>query len=163
MTIAEEDAVDRAAELTAVARQVIDTNLYMTLGTADQDGTPWVSPVYFVASLGYGEFYWASTTDTRHSRNLAVRSEISIVIFDSQVPVYQGRAVYLTATGQELSGDDLDAGIAVYNGPADARGVSAVERADLEAPAAYRLYRAVVTRHYTLDPRGHDLRVPVNL
>ncbi|MEV6694563.1 pyridoxamine 5'-phosphate oxidase family protein [Micromonospora sp. NPDC051196] len=152
-----------AAELTAVARKVIDANLYMTLGTADQDGRPWVSPVYFVASPGLGEFYWASTTQTRHSRNLAVRPELSIVIFDSQVPVYQGRAVYLTAVGQELSGAELDDGLAVYNGPAAVRGVSLVERADLEAPAAYRLYRAVVRRPYTLDPSGHDLRVPVDL
>ncbi|MGH2983761.1 MAG: pyridoxamine 5'-phosphate oxidase family protein [Solirubrobacterales bacterium] len=34
-------------ELDAVARAIIDSNLYMTLGTADQSGRPWVSPVYF--------------------------------------------------------------------------------------------------------------------
>jgi predicted pyridoxine 5'-phosphate oxidase superfamily flavin-nucleotide-binding protein len=29
----------------ALARAVIDANLYMVLGTADEDGRPWVTPV----------------------------------------------------------------------------------------------------------------------
>ena len=154
--------MDRSAELSALAQHVVDANLYMTLGTADETGTPWVSPVYFVAAA-YREFYWASKTDAAHSRNLALRPQLSIVIFDSQVPVYQGRAVYLKAVGEELSGAELDAGITVYNGPAAARGASLLERADVEAPAPYRLYRATVSEHYTLDPAGHDLRVPVSV
>jgi Pyridoxamine 5'-phosphate oxidase len=32
--------VDRAA----IARATIDANTYMTLGTADESGLPWVSP-----------------------------------------------------------------------------------------------------------------------
>jgi hypothetical protein len=149
-------------ELSAIARAVVDKNLYMTLGTADETGTPWVSPVYFVTA-GYRSFYWASITAASHSRNLAVRPELSIVVFDSQVPVYQGRAVFMTAIGEELSGPELGAGIVVYNGPAADRGVSQLDRRDVEGPAAYRLYRATVTQHYTLDPNGHDLRVPVDL
>lgn len=31
-------------DLDAVAREIIDANLYMTLGTADETGRPWVSP-----------------------------------------------------------------------------------------------------------------------
>ncbi len=161
MTANGRDLVDRTAELTAVAKKVVDTNLYMTLGTADESGTPWVSPVYFVAADTYREFYWASKTDTAHSRNLAVRAGMSIVIFDSQVPVYQGRAVFLKAVGEELAGEDLAAGIEVYNGPSASRGVPPLDREDVEGAAVYRLYRATVSEHFTLDPAGHDLRVPV--
>lgn len=154
--------MDRAEELSAIARAVVDKSLYMTLGTADETGLPWVSPVYFVAA-GYREFYWASTTEAVHSRNLAVRPELSIVIFDSGVPVYQGRAVYLRAVGEQLSGAELDAGVQIYNGPAGARGVSQLDRQDVEAPASHRLYRATVSQHYTLDPNGVDHRVPLDL
>jgi pyridoxamine 5'-phosphate oxidase-like protein len=154
--------VDRTAELSALAKEVVDANLYMTLGTADETGTPWVSPVYFVAAA-YREFYWASKTETAHSRNLAERPQVSIVIFDSQVPVYQGRAVYLKAVGAELSAAELDVGIDVYNGPAASRGISRLVREDVEGPAPHRLYRATVSEHYTLDPAGHDLRVPVSV
>lgn len=34
-------------ELANVARTIIDSIVYMVLGTADEAGRPWVSPVYF--------------------------------------------------------------------------------------------------------------------
>jgi hypothetical protein len=36
-------------DLDAVARAILDANHYMTLGTADAAGRPWVSPVFFAA------------------------------------------------------------------------------------------------------------------
>ena len=33
-------------DLDRIARAIIDGNRYMVLGTADQSGRPWVSPVY---------------------------------------------------------------------------------------------------------------------
>jgi hypothetical protein len=44
---------DHQPDLDAVARAILDTNNYMTLGTADADGHPWVSPVFFAAAAGY--------------------------------------------------------------------------------------------------------------
>lgn len=34
-------------DFAAEGRAIIDANLYMTLGTADRAGRPWVSPVYY--------------------------------------------------------------------------------------------------------------------
>ena len=34
-------------DLDAVARAILDANHYMTLGTADENGPPWVSPLYY--------------------------------------------------------------------------------------------------------------------
>ncbi|GAA5010516.1 pyridoxamine 5'-phosphate oxidase family protein [Actinopolymorpha pittospori] len=51
-------------DLAAHARAIIDANLYLILGTADPDGRPWTSPVYF-APAGDREFYWLSATDAR--------------------------------------------------------------------------------------------------
>jgi predicted pyridoxine 5'-phosphate oxidase superfamily flavin-nucleotide-binding protein len=36
-------------DLHAVAREILDSSFYMTLGTADADGRPWVSPVFYAA------------------------------------------------------------------------------------------------------------------
>jgi hypothetical protein len=41
-------------DLDAVARAILDANHYMTLGTADAAGRPWVSPVFFGADLERG-------------------------------------------------------------------------------------------------------------
>lgn len=71
--------------LVALAKRVIDTNRYLTLGTVDADGQPWVSPVYFTPEA-YTHFYWVSSPEARHSRNLAEHPGLSIVVYDSSVP-----------------------------------------------------------------------------
>jgi hypothetical protein len=34
-------------EFGAIARRVIDSNQFMTIGTTDEEGVPWVSPVWY--------------------------------------------------------------------------------------------------------------------
>lgn len=138
-------------ELAVHARELIDGNRYMTLGTAAADGNPWVTPVFY-ATADYTSFYWVSQTDAVHSRNLANRPQLSIVIFDSTVPPYTGRAVYLTATAEELSGGDLDLGLEIYPGPT-AGGESALTCEEVQPPQPDRLYRAVVSACSVLCPR----------
>ena len=53
------------------------------------------------------ELYWVSRPVTRHSRNLAVRPELAIVIFDSTAPVYTGQAVYNEAVGGIVPEEEL--------------------------------------------------------
>ena len=152
--------------LGVIARSIIDSNMYMVLGTANESGQPWVSPVYF-GHMEYKEFYWISSLEVRHSRNIAVRPQVSIVIFDSQVPVGKGQALYMSAVAEELTGPDVDRGLDIYNGrfsnPAE-HGVRAVTSEDVRAPALYRLYRATASDHWVLDPAGHpDYRIPVTV
>jgi hypothetical protein len=95
-------------DLNAMARRVIDANHYMTLATTDPDGRPRLSPVYYTPAR-YAAFYWVSSPDAQHSRNLAERPEAEIVIFDSTAPAGQGEAVYITATATAVPDDELDA------------------------------------------------------
>ena len=90
-------------ELEAIARRVIHSNQFMTIGTADDEGVSWVSPVWY-ASVEYREFFWVSSPDARHSRNIATRPQVSIVVFDSTAPVGAGQAVYVSAVAEELEG-----------------------------------------------------------
>jgi hypothetical protein len=138
-------------DLAVHAQDIIDANRYLTLGTADPDGRPWTSPVYFAAGSDR-QFYWVSATDARHSRNLAERPHVSIVIFDSTVAPYHGRALYAVGEARELSGSDLDRALAVYPGPED-RGGAAVTREDVTAQAQYRLYGATARDMWVLCPR----------
>jgi len=144
----------------AGARAVIDANHYMTLGTADDSGHPWVTPVWF-APADYREFFWVSSPAARHSRNIAIRSAVSIVIFDSQVPVGSAAAVYMTAVAHELTGAAQERGLEVFARESEAQGLSVWGMADVTAPARHRLYRAAVTEQWVLDP--HDERLPVTL
>lgn len=59
-----------AQDLGALAQSIIDSNRYMTLGTADASGLPWGAPVWY-ASAEYREFLWVSSPGARHSRATA--------------------------------------------------------------------------------------------
>jgi nitroimidazol reductase NimA-like FMN-containing flavoprotein (pyridoxamine 5'-phosphate oxidase superfamily) len=149
-------------DLDAVARGILDDNRYMALGTADEHGRPWVSPVYY-APDGYRTFYWVSSPERRHSRNVAVRPEVSIVVFDSQVAIGDGQAVYMTATASELTGEELERGIETFSRVSQRHGARAWSVEDVRPPAALRLYRATVSEHWVLDPeRRPDERTPVD-
>jgi uncharacterized protein YhbP (UPF0306 family) len=86
----------------------------MVLGTADPEGLPWTSPVYY-ASEDYRRFYWVSAPEARHSRNISLRPQISIVVFDSTAPIGRGRGVYMSAIAREITGSDREASIAVFS------------------------------------------------
>jgi nitroimidazol reductase NimA-like FMN-containing flavoprotein (pyridoxamine 5'-phosphate oxidase superfamily) len=138
-------------DLAEHARVLLDANRYLTLGTVGLDGRPWASPVYF-ASDGERAFYWLSATGARHSRNLAERPQVSIVVFDSTVAPYHGRALYAVGEAHELSGDELERGLDVYPGPSD-RGGGPIARDEVTGPSAYRLYRATASEVWVLCPR----------
>jgi nitroimidazol reductase NimA-like FMN-containing flavoprotein (pyridoxamine 5'-phosphate oxidase superfamily) len=149
-------------DLAATAREIIDGSMYMVLGTADESGRPWVSPVYF-AARAYSDFYWVSLPDAQHSRNLAGRPEVSIVVFDSGVPIGTGQGVYMSARAEELAGEELERGIAVFARRNEEHGGRPWSADDVRPPAPHRLYRASVDQHWMLDKeaRPGDRRTPV--
>ena len=144
-------------DLGAVARSIVEANHFMTLATADEHGSPWASPVWY-SPVAYREFLWVSSPDARHSRNLAARPELAIVIFDSHRPGGWS-ALYMTAVAQELT--EVDDAIDVFSRHGEAQGLRAWSREDVVPPARHRLYRATVSEHFVLDP--HDQRLPVDL
>lgn len=140
----------------------MDSNVYMTLATADEAGRPWATPVWY-ASEGYGEFFWVSSPGARHSRNIAARPEVAVVIFDSTAPVGEDQAVYVSAVAEELGGADLQRGIGIYSRRSVAGGLRAWGLEEVAPTASYRLYRATATGHWVLDPEASpDRRTPVN-
>jgi Pyridoxamine 5'-phosphate oxidase len=146
--------------LAALARAIIDGNLYMTLATADEAGRPWASPVYYAVE-GYREFIWVSRPESTHSRNLAVRPELGIAIFDSTLPINTGRGVYVSATGGELTGPDAGGAIATFSSRSLMHGGEEWTLADVRAPSEFRLYRAIASEHSVIRPA--TLRTVVDL
>lgn len=146
-------------DLVATARMIIDTNSYLTLATADPDGKPWATPVWF-APDGHSGFIWLSRPTTRHSTNISGRPEVAIVVFDSTVPIYQGNAVYVDAVAEQVPAAEADAAVAVYSARSVAQGDRTWHAVDVVEPAEFRLYRARAVTQYVLD--AHDSRVAVD-
>jgi hypothetical protein len=66
------------------------------------------------AVTDYREFFWVSSPEARHSRNIAVRPQVAIVIFDSRAPEGTAQAVYVSAVAEELAGEDPERGIGSF-------------------------------------------------
>jgi uncharacterized protein YhbP (UPF0306 family) len=131
----------------------------MVLGTADHDGMPWVSPVYY-APAAYREFFWVSRPETKHSRNLGARRNASIVVFDSSVAIGTGQGVYMAALAQELGADECAQGIELFSRRSQAHGGLEWAPQDVVWPSHLRLYKATASESYLgID----DRRVPVTI
>lgn len=141
-------------------REIVAANRYMTLATADEQGTPWACPVWY-ATADCREFVWVSSPQARHSRNLAVRPDLGIVIFDSGQPPNTGDAVYMSARAEQVAEPELDRCLRLFSTVAQEQGLGAWERARVQASARLRLYRAAAAEHFVLS--DIDERLPVVL
>jgi hypothetical protein len=141
-------------DLDALARRVIDSNVYMTLGTLDPTGGPRLSPVFYTPAR-YTDFYWLSSPEAHHSRNLAASPAVQIVIFDSTVAVGEGEAVYVTGTAGAVPDEALDTACpeAFRNVP----GTRAFTPDELRNDPELRLYVAHATTWAVHVPFRHPL------
>ena len=153
-------AADPAAQ---TVRDIIEASRYLVLATADAAGRPWSSPVYF-AHAGFTEFFWVSSPEATHSVNIAVRPEVGIVVFDSQVAIGAGQGVYMPAVATLLEGGETARAIEAFSGRSVAHGGREWASEDVRPGAGLRLYRATADSHWILAKDGRpDHRIPVPL
>lgn len=145
------------------ARAIVDATSYLVLATADADGRPWSTPVYF-AHAGYREFFWVSAPTATHSVNIAVRPRVGGVVFDSTAPIGTGQGLYLSAAAERVADAGLARGLDVFSRRSRADGGRTWTAADLGPDAGMLLYRAVADAYWVLAKDGRpDHRVPVEL
>ncbi|MDN3020547.1 pyridoxamine 5'-phosphate oxidase family protein [Streptomyces sp. S.PB5] len=145
------------------ARELLDAVAYMVLATADADGLPWSSPVYF-AHEGYRAFFWVSSAEATHSRNIAVRPEVGISVFDSSVPIGTGQGVYMAGVAEEVVDDKAaEHALEVFSRRSVAHGGRVWTLDDVRGGSGIRLYRAVAAGYSVLAKDGRpDHRIPVD-
>ncbi len=84
------------------AKEIIAKIIYITIATASKDGSPWNSPVYAAYDERYN-FFWTSSPEARHSKNIAANPNVAIVIYDTNDPEGTGEGVYIEAQASELN------------------------------------------------------------
>ena len=134
----------------AHARAILDANRYVTLATADEQGNPWATPVWF-APDGLDRILWLSWPGSRHSQLIASRPEIALTVFDSTVAPGGAAALYATARAAQCPEDLLDRSLAVFNDRSVAQGLPAFSTVQVSAPARLRLYAADLVDVWVLD------------
>jgi Pyridoxamine 5'-phosphate oxidase len=148
------------ADPAAAARAAVDAAAYMIVATAGADGIPWASPVWF-ATADRRTFYWVSDPGARHSRNIAARPQVALVLFDSHAPIGTGGGVYVAATAEQLAGDAAATGVRVLSQASQAQGGEPFALADVTGAARLRIYAAVAAEAW-LGGRD-DRRIAVGL
>lgn len=146
--------LEQREQLIAMVTDVVDENRYLVLGTVDPDGMPHLSPVYFTHD-DYTDFYWVSSPDAQHSRNLDRSPGIEFVIFDSSLPPGSTRAAYLRAEARRVPDSELADLCEVAFRDVAAGGGRAFGAEQLSGDAALRLYQATV-REVAVHIRGSD-------
>ncbi|MEU1274652.1 pyridoxamine 5'-phosphate oxidase family protein [Streptomyces sp. NPDC005799] len=145
-------------------REIVDSALYLVLATADADGRPWSSPIYF-AHDDCRTFFWISSPDARHSHNIAVRPQVGISVFDSSAAIGTGQGVYMAAVAAEVvDAEAAGRAMEVFSRRSLEHGGRAWTPADVRGDSGMRLYRAVADEHWILAKDGRpDHRIPVDL
>ena len=115
----------------------------------------------YYAVDGYREFVWVSDPDATHSRNLAERPQIAIVIFDSTQRINTGRGVYMSAHAEPVTDPQIDRALEIFSERSVTHGGEVWTRAHVEPHDVLRLYRATASDYSMIGP-GMP-RAPVNL
>jgi uncharacterized protein YhbP (UPF0306 family) len=149
----QDDRVEELNEesLCEIARTIIDGNHYLTLATSNASGEPWASPVFYSVD-GYRDFYWISSQDATHSKNLKCRPAVAFAILNSADPVGSGQAVYIRANAEELTHPCDEEALRIYPG-APSRGARHVTADQVRGLSPFRVYRARAADYSILCPR----------
>jgi len=145
----------------AHARTILDGTSYAVLATADAEGTPWATPVWF-AHDGLDRFFWLSWPGTRHSQLIEQRPEIALTVFDTHAVPNEGTAFYATAHARQCPDEQVDDGLRILNRRLVAQGIGEFTRESITHGSRLRLYVAEIAEAWVLDPDAEvDQRAPV--
>jgi uncharacterized protein YhbP (UPF0306 family) len=95
------------------AKRVIEKNFFMTVSTADIDGSPWISPLYYAFDDSY-TFYWYSSKLTKHSGIITRNNRVAVTIFNSNLTENDLGGVFFTGKAYELDEKELSHALDVY-------------------------------------------------
>jgi len=160
------------------AIQIIGENLYMTIAVANKAGNPWIANLYYAVDSDF-TFYWYSSRDSVHSRNIQENPEIAISIFNATVVGDAVDAVYIKAEAVEVTDErELIKALAFYGKKMLSTGfvktIAQVEsfakqHKDFQGISRLRLYKAVPKQIWKLAPtelhngKFVDRRVEIDL
>jgi nitroimidazol reductase NimA-like FMN-containing flavoprotein (pyridoxamine 5'-phosphate oxidase superfamily) len=157
----DDGSMDATAEADVASAAIIGANRYLVLSTADERGRPWVSPVYFAADGG-SRFFWVSRPGSTHSRNIAERPDVAIVVFDSSVPPGQTSAFFARGRAEEVPPGDVERIVEVFSRASVADGLDPWTVEMVTQPSEFRLYQVHATEASVLMPgREKDFRTPL--
>ena len=131
---------------------VLEANRYLVLGTAAEDGRPWVTPLFF-ALLDADRVCWVSSPDSRHSRNIIHRAAVAITVFDSGVGVGRAEAAFFDADAARVTPAETNAALLALNSRLNQD--KQLSDDDLQPRGPLLVYQATMRHRYLLVRGGN--------
>lgn len=134
--------------------QLVNRMKYMTLSTVDQNGNPWVTPLFYVFDDQYN-FYWYSRRVADHSKNISHNSAAAVSIYDQNMSEDNAGGLYLKGVASEVEESDLDRVIGIYvvrsyPGETEIRNEFVTMTNDFKKESPLRFYRFTPKAAWTL-------------
>jgi nitroimidazol reductase NimA-like FMN-containing flavoprotein (pyridoxamine 5'-phosphate oxidase superfamily) len=128
-----------------MAKHIMESVIYMNIATITPKGFPWNTPVYCAYDTDHN-FYWASSTETQHSKNIASNQNVFVTIYDSTTPEGKGRAVYMSGTSVELTNsEEIELAVQICY---DRKSKPRKPITDFQTPALRRMYKFTTKQIY---------------
>lgn len=148
------------------AKELLQTVKHASLATTNYDGTPHSSPLYFTFSPDLRIGYWFSNPNARHSQNIARTGNVFIVLYRHD----KGGGLFIRAEkAHELSGDELERAVQLYNAAATKHNRNPVVLHKVSGDFPQRMYAAKLMQFWvnvsTKDKDGdfiNDERVEIH-
>jgi len=162
--------MSKTKHLEAEAREIIKSNIHMTIATANKKGKPWISPVYFAYDSKFN-LYWGSSKNSLHSKLIRKNNAIAVVIFDSKAPEGTGNGVYMIGKASEALHKEIPYAMKLlFNRTGkSSKYYKKMKPEDYTGNSPVRLYKFVPSRFWVLGNsvkvRGKlvDIRIEVHL
>lgn len=138
------------------ARDIIKNNIYLTLGTADNE--PWVAPVYYCVDDKYN-FSFMSQMDSLHTQHILKNPVIAFAIFDSHQKEGTGNGIQGKGRAYLLKDEKIDEALRWYH----TTFIHLTKEALAHSP--YHFLKIIPKTFYILDPdeKHADKRIEVSL
>lgn len=133
------------------AETLVQSIRYATISSVDSNGKPWAAPVWYVFDTN--NIYWWSPVESQHSKNISINSNVYITIFDSRVPEGEGFGLYLEAEARQVSEDELETTMALYNASTK---LFKLDQQNCSGNAPTRMYKATITKCWINDGVEQD-------
>src|SRR5205809_6510000 len=86
-------------------KTILEKIHYINLATVCEDGSPW-NTVVSVSHDNQLNFFWGSSPENIHSKNIRRDARVFATIYDSTVPEGTGEGLYLVGKAEELGPEE---------------------------------------------------------
>jgi len=130
-----------------IIEYLIKNNSELVLATANKNGKPWVSPLSYIADEE-GSFYWVSSKNAVHSKNIVSRKEAAITIFGKLKNGDTDGAYFEVEVFQLDTEEEARGGLKTYGKLEQPEKwvINSIE--DITNDSVWRIYKAVVKKSY---------------